>query len=227
MPRPDYCRPAAFDLFRRQLPQIESTGSLLRAAVAISMHELDEASPEAVQEQIESLAALARARLQSNQVQAILAHLHEVLFEEVGFAGNDQDYYNPENSYLSRVLATRRGIPISLALIYKAVAEELNLHVLGVNCPGHFLARVVSEEGTMLVDPFFGGRAMTDEEAFRRIEQMSGRSVPHRAELLHGATHRQWLARMLANLHRVFAEQGRREDQAAMMELAALLTPAA
>ena len=226
MPQPNVCRPEAFRLFAAQMPRIESTDGLLTAAIAISMHELEGVDMAAVAQRIAGMTDRVRARVHSDSVQALLAHLHDVVFEEHGFAGNADDYYNPLNSYIPALLETRRGIPITLTLLYKAIAEPLGLSVEGVNAPGHFLGRVKSDEGPMLVDPFFGGRLLSTEEAFQRIEQVIGREVPRAQRLLPRATHRQWLARILANLQSIFARANRHDDVAAMTELRTLLGPA-
>lgn len=222
-PPPVYCRPKAFELFARQMPVVDTTEGLFRAAIAISMHELEDIEPNDVDRQIQQLSDRVRRRLHSRNVHAVLAHLHEVLFDEEGFAGNVDDYYNPMNSYLSVVLETRRGIPISLTLLYKLIAERLGLPVQGVNAPGHFLARVVSRSEKMLVDPFYGGRVMTDSEAFERIREVTGQPVPSDPNLLKPATHVQWLARILTNIQNIFARQARQQDLAAMIELRGLL----
>src|SRR5206468_6452152 len=103
-----------------------------------------------------------RSRVRGGQPQALLVHLHEYLFTELGFAGNIEDYYNPYNSYLPSVLATKRGLPITLSLVYKIVAERLGLRAWGVGLPGHFLIGVECEPGNkMLVDTFASGRIIT------------------------------------------------------------------
>ncbi len=222
-PPPVNCRPKAFELFARQMPVVETTEGLMRAAVAISMHELADVDPDDVDRQIQRLSDRVRRRLHGRNLHAVLAHLHEVLFDEEGFAGNVDDYYNPKNSYLSVVMETRRGIPISLTLLYKLIAERLGLPVQGVNAPGHFLARVVSRSEKMLVDPFYGGRVITDKEAFERIREVTGQRVPADPRLLEPATHLQWLARILTNVQNNFAQQARRKALAAMVELRGLL----
>jgi regulator of sirC expression with transglutaminase-like and TPR domain len=224
--RPMHCRPRAFDCFAAQLPHIETDDGLIAAAVAVSMHELDDADPIQTHRQLDDFAATVRSRVRTGRPQALLAHLHGLLFDEIGFAGNQQDYYNPRNSYLPCVLSTRRGIPITLTLLYKAVAGRLGLRVHGVNAPGHFLAGVEvedAEDGWMLVDPYFGGRAMSRAEAFDRIEAIVNRPVPRSVELLPVAGHRAWLLRMLNNLQNVFGYAGRKDDLAAMLELRRLL----
>jgi len=217
------CKPEAYSLFAAQLPHIETTDGLLNAAIAISMHALDSVVADDVDLRLLALASRVSAQVKGKQVQAALAHLHHVLFEEEGLAGNQWNYYTPLNSYLPTVLESKRGIPATLALVYKVVGERVGLEVQGVNSPWHFLARVRGQRGWMIIDPYFGGAVLSQREAFARLEQVAGRPVPHEARLLAPASHRQWLARILTNLQVIFDEQNRKEDFAAMSELKELL----
>ncbi|MFV1965206.1 MAG: transglutaminase family protein [Pirellulaceae bacterium] len=220
---PSLCRPQAFYLFAEQLPQIDTTEGLLKASVAVSMHALDDVQPDSVMARLRLLSQRVRRRVRGRQTQARLAHLHDVLFEEEGFRGNSRDHFNPLNCYLPAILVTRRGIPITLSLIYKAVAEGIGLEVEGVNAPGHFLTRVKTDEGPMIIDPFFEGGLLTAEEAFERVEQVTGRPTPRHPQYLGTATHSQWISRLLLNLQHMFASTDRRHDLAAMGELQSLL----
>jgi regulator of sirC expression with transglutaminase-like and TPR domain len=220
---PHFCRPRAYDLFREQLDILETTNGLVVAATAVAMHELEGVQPDLVLGRLDQLASRIRGRVHSSHPEALLAHVHDVLFVEERFAGNTDEYYLAENSYLPAVLQTKRGLPIILALIYKSVAEGVGLEVAGINSPGHFLAKVRLGTDWMIVDPFFHGQSLSQEEAFARLEQVSGREMPHDIKLLPTATHAQWLARIIANLQSLFAAQGRREDLAAMTELQELL----
>ncbi len=228
MPSPAYCRPAAFELFRQQLPDLESSEGLFRAAFAISLHERPEAQLAESEALIENLAETVLRRVQSRSRQAVLAHLHDVLFEVFGLRGNAEDYYNPSNSYLPDVLRTRMGIPISLVLVYKRVAEPLGIVVHGVNAPGHFLAEVEpssqEEEPPMFIDPYFGGVILNESEVVERIEQATGRPLGLSRPQLSRATHRQWLLRMLNNLLAAFATKGHEREVCAMQEFQELLS---
>jgi regulator of sirC expression with transglutaminase-like and TPR domain len=227
MNHPTLCRPEAFFYFKKQLPILESTTGLVRASVAIAMHAREDLETPRVERQLAELGDRVSRRVRSRQTSAVLAHLHDVLFEEEGFRGNTEDYYNPLNSYLPAVLELRTGIPITLSLVYKAVAETLGLRVEGVNAPGHFVMRVMTDEGWMIIDPFFGGGVLTEEEAFERMEQVTGRPVPRAGRYLSPASHSQWLSRMLTNLQHVFATRDRRHDLVAMNELQSLLDSSA
>lgn len=135
------------------------------------------------------------------------ATLGTFLFDERGFRGADDDYYDPRNSYLHAVLETRRGIPISLSVLLVAVARRCGIAADGVGFPGHFLARVGGPDGA-LVDPFFGGRIVTPpvlDELARRTLGGGGRVRP---EHLAATGARAIAARMLTNLTGIHESRG-------------------
>jgi regulator of sirC expression with transglutaminase-like and TPR domain len=223
MPKPQYCRQSAYDLFRLQMPIIDSGDGLLYASVAIAMNHLEVCTPRLAEDLIEQYAGVILSRVRSRSPQALLAHLHDVFFDELGFVGNRDDYYNPLNSYVPAVLQTRKGLPITLSLIYKVIAERIGLSVVGVNAPLHFMAGVQLDDKVLLIDPFFNGRAVSREEAFERIEQVAGRAVPRVDEMLPVASHRQWIARILGNLLNLFQHTEQMCDYRAMLELRGVL----
>jgi regulator of sirC expression with transglutaminase-like and TPR domain len=232
IPTPAYCRPEAYFAFARQLPEVDTTSGLFRAALAISQHEKPEADVDAAERVVRELSEMVGRRVRSSLPQAKLAHLHDVLFDVVGLRGNVDDYYNPSNGYVPDVLKTRRGLPITLTLIYKCVAEGVGLSVHGINAPGHFLASVRCPQsheaadngaGWMYVDPFYGGELLDERQVHRRIVEATGQAIPFSPKCLARASHRQWLGRMLANLQAVFAATGRERDLYAMQELQNLL----
>jgi len=223
MRKPLHCRRQAHELFRAQVGNLDAPGALLRAAVAISMHELADADPAAVEARIEEYAARVCERVKTGEARAYLAHLHAVLFDEEGFCGEEASYDDPQNSYIPVVLERKRGLPIALTLVYKEVGERVGLAVEGVNAPGHFLAAVETDGRRMLVDPFGAGRVLTRDEAFARIARVSGRTLPADDGLLRPASPRQWLARMIQNLLHTFSQRDRDRDVAAMIELRDLL----
>jgi regulator of sirC expression with transglutaminase-like and TPR domain len=227
---PAYCHAAAYAAFALEMRRIDSTSGLFRAAFAISRHELPEAEVGPAEATIVELAETVRRRVHSSNIEAKLAHLHDVLFDVVGFSGNVDDYYNPANSYLPEVLRTHRGLPITLVLVYKCVAEQIGLTVRGINSPGHFLAAVAardepskSPDDWMYVDPFHGGELLKRHDVYRRIQETTGLEPASAANWLAPATHRHWLNRMLNNLQAVFAHTGRERDLLAMQELQELL----
>ena len=220
------CSPAAFRLLARQISKLETPDALIRGAVAISMHQMENVDLAGVNAQLDGYAKTVRSRVRGTQPQALLAHLHELLFEEEGYAGNADDYYNPANSYLPAVLESKRGLPISLSLVYKVVAERAGLTVNGVGLPGHFLVSVdMGDDKLMLVDPFEGGRVITAEEAHERMMQQFGPEAEWSEEMLKPATNRAWLTRMLQNLLNLFGSTNHFADVAAVLEMEMLLWP--
>jgi regulator of sirC expression with transglutaminase-like and TPR domain len=115
---------------------------------------------------------------------------------EVGLRGNAEDYYDPRNSFLNEVLARGLGIPITLALVYMEVGRRVGVPLVGVGFPGHFLLRH-SLYPQLLLDPFEGGRLLTEEDCRRMLEKLSGGSLPFDARLLRHSGPRQILIRML------------------------------
>ena len=190
---PRYCRPAAYELFADQLATLEETNSLVRAASAVAMHEFADTRLDDVERQLDDIAAEIAGRVSSGNRRALIAQLHAVLFDELGLAGNTENYYAPENSYLPKVLETRRGLPVTLALVYKSVAQRIGLNARGINSPVHFLAAVESDGSWMIVDPFHDGRVLARDEVFDRLEKLAGAPVARSDDLLSTATHIEWL----------------------------------
>lgn len=220
---PRYCRRAAYDFFVQQLATLEQTDSLVRAAIAVSMHELDDVDPAEVEKSLTDIAIEIKNRSRSGNPQANVAQLHQVLFEEWGFTGNVDDYYSPDNSYLPRVIQSRHGIPVTLSLIYKSVAQQVGLIARGINAPVHFLAAVEVDNSWMMIDAFDGGRVLTRDEVFDRLDQLADAPVERSDAILATASHPQWLTRIIRNLEMIFGRAGRQNDVLAMQELLALI----
>jgi regulator of sirC expression with transglutaminase-like and TPR domain len=134
-----------------------------------------------------------------------IARLRAFLFTELGFHGNTECYEDPQNSYLSRVLIRRCGIPVSLSVVLLLLAKRLNLPIVGIGMPGHFLVRYGTEPSGPYLDAFGGGRVLTREDCAAWL-RTSGFAVDARLLLPVGA--RYVVARMLRNLVAVFTKRG-------------------
>lgn len=222
---PFCCSSQAFELMKSQLRRLETHDALVNGAVAIAMHELHDVEPRRIDQVLNDYARTVRKRVRGPQPQALLAHLHEFLFDELGFIGNADDYYNPANSYLPAVLETKRGLPITLSLVYKVVAERVGLKVHGVGLPGHFMVAVETDDAPMLIDPFNGGRCLTIDEAHDCMRQTVGPDAEWSEELLQPVSNLHWLTRVLQNLLHIFGGAGQYNNVAAMLELEMLLWP--
>lgn len=138
-----------------------------------------------------------------------MAAINRHLFDELGYAGDHDEYYDPRNSYLNEVFERRRGNPISLALVQMEVARRLGVSLDGVSFPGHFLVRLPVDDGLLVMDPFNGGRPLGVDELRERARPHLGGQVPDDGmllKILDPAPHRAILVRILRNLHRSYAE---------------------
>lgn len=141
---------------------------------------------------------------------ASLQALNRFLFEELGFSGNNDDYYDPRNSYINDVFERRLGIPISLAVMQMEVARRLGMGLEGVAFPGHFLVRMPVQGGVMVLDPYQGGRSLDVDELRQRAQPHVGQESlgdQQLLRLLDPASHRAILTRMLRNLRSVYLER--------------------
>jgi len=222
---PVCCAPQAYQLLASQVEMINSPDALLGGAVAVAMHALHDVDPGAVDRKLQKFADTIRSRVRGRQPQAVLAHMHQFLFEEERFSGNTDDYYNIANNFIPTVLESKRGLPIALSLLYKNIADRLGLRSHGVNLPGHFLVGVELDNSVMLVDPFAGGRVISSDEAHDRLRQIFGDEVEWSDEILRPASNRLWLTRMLQNLLNTYGSKNQYLDVAAVLEMEMLLWP--
>jgi regulator of sirC expression with transglutaminase-like and TPR domain len=136
--------------------------------------------------------------------------LRSLVYGELGFRGNERDYYDPRNSYLNDVIERRLGIPITLAFVLMAIGRRAAVQVDGIGFPGHFLVRI-GGEGGVYVDPFFDGRLVNDAALERLAEKFLGGASKLAPEHLHVVSVRSMLVRMLVNLKHAHE---RRQDHA-------------
>jgi regulator of sirC expression with transglutaminase-like and TPR domain len=164
---------------------------------------------------LDAMAAAVRAELApESPTGAVVAAINRHLFAELGFRGNQDDYYDPRNSYLNEVLDRRTGIPITLCIIYLEVGKRLGLALSGVPFPGHFLVKARAPGGEMVIDPFSRGAIVSQSELERRIAGIVGDAQAAElplAPLLAAASNRAILTRMLRNLKALYLQSERLE----------------
>lgn len=139
-----------------------------------------------------------------------MAAINRHLFEELGYSGDHEEYYDPRNSYMNQVFERRLGNPISLAMVQMEVARRLGVPLDGVSFPGHFLVRLPVDDGILVMDPFNGGRPLGADELRERMRPHLAGDIPDDNALLRildPASHRAILVRMLRNLHGVYIER--------------------
>jgi regulator of sirC expression with transglutaminase-like and TPR domain len=177
---------------------------LAEAALWIAAEEYPALDVELYLDRLDEIAEAARSRIAA-AVDPIRA-FNDYLFGELGFSGNSESYDDPRNSFLNEVLDRRRGIPITLSLIYTEVAGRLGLPVVGVGFPGHFLVKwTVDPE--VIVDPFFG-KIVSLPDCEERLRSSFGPEARLSPEMLAPATPREILVRMLRNLKHNYLGRG-------------------
>src|SRR5262249_23628676 len=130
------------------------------------------------------------------------------LFHDLGFRGNERDYYDPRNSYFNEVLDRRTGLPITLSLTAMTVGKRAGLEVVGVGLPGHFVAKAIDERGEVLFDPFHGGKRLTPKDCERLAAEASGQPFRATTANLRAVPPGGMVVRMLTNLKAVYLRGG-------------------
>ncbi len=155
---------------------------------------------------------------------ARLEALNDYLFARNGFHGSRMEYYHRANSYLDHVLDDREGLPITLSVLYMELGERLNLRVVGVGLPGHFVVRFEPREGEpTLIDVFDGGKKLERADAELRVMQTLGQ--PLREDHLSATTNRAILTRMLTNLLGVAERKSDRRSMLRYLEAMVAVDP--
>jgi regulator of sirC expression with transglutaminase-like and TPR domain len=159
--------------------------------------------------------------------------LNRFLFDELGFSGNAEHYYDPRNSYLNEVLDRRTGIPITLSVLYMEIGRRIGLALEGVSFPGHFLVRLRLRGAMLVLDPFTGGDTLSEADLRERLQRVipegAAGGVPV-AELpldpfLEPATKRQILARLLRNLKGIYRESDRPQRLLEVLNRTLIVSP--
>jgi len=174
---------------------------LALGALLIAAEEYPQLRPAPYLQRLDYLAERVRDHLgDETAAPVVLGELSRLLFEEEGFRGNAEAYYDPRNSYLNDVLDRRLGIPITLGIIYLEIGWRLGLPLHGVSFPGHFMLRYEGEALRLLIDPYHGGQIRFEDQAQELLDRVYGGSVRLQPEYLKTATRRDVLVRLLANL---------------------------
>lgn len=209
------------------LVQSDEHFPLLEAAASLAQDEEPSLDVQQVLDDVARLQKRVMARIPDDSDDLTrLAILTQVFHKDLGFGVNANDYYAPENSYLHEVLRTRRGIPISLAVIWLELAQALELQAQGISFPGHFLVKVALEGGLVVLDPLTGESLGLDNlsERLNPYREPADRSAAPDLDdgetplglYLQACPPRDMLARMLRNLKEIFRSQ---EDWPRMLQV--------
>lgn len=224
--------PSALEYFANLVAE-DAGFALLEAAITVAQDEHPQLDVQAVLADIDALAArlLRRLPADASLLQRLRA-LNRYFFVELGFGGNLNDYYDPRNSYLPDVLQTRRGIPLTLALLYIELATQAGLHAQGVSFPGHFLVKLRLPRGEVIIDPFNGQSLSRTEldDMLQPLRAGRGRADDDEVPLglyLQPASPRDVVARLLRNLREIHRSADDLERLVAVLRRLVILLPQA
>jgi regulator of sirC expression with transglutaminase-like and TPR domain len=144
---------------------------------------------------------------------------NDYLFQELGFRGNDSEYYDPGNSCLDVVLDRRTGIPITLSAVYLEVARRLGRPVFGIGLPGHFVVQYNDREYSTYIDPFHAGKLLTEDDCAHLAQKITGVDMAAEPSTLAPVSNRYILVRMLNNLRSAYFRVKQYAKAAAVMNL--------
>jgi regulator of sirC expression with transglutaminase-like and TPR domain len=208
----------ALDPFAELMARDEAEIDLARACLMIATDAYPGLDVDGYLGEIERLGVRLRGRLPpgGGAEERVLA-LNQFLFDDLGYSGNADNYYDPRNSYLNEVLDRRTGIPITLSVLYLEIGRRIGLDLEGVSFPGHFLVRLRLRGAMLVLDPFSGGETLAEADLRQRLQRVipegAAGGVPVDAlpldPFLEPAGKRQILARLLRNLKGVYREADR------------------
>lgn len=204
----------------------DSAIPLAEAALLMACEEYPQLEISPYLDQLDNIAEVASAALRGAKSPIeIIEKLNAVLFEEFGFRGNTEDYYDPRNSFFNDVMDRRIGIPITLSTVYLEVARRLNFPLVGVGMPGHFVVKYADRTDEVFLDPFNRGEILTRNDCRARIQEMYGDSLEFHDRLLGRVTNRQILARMLNNLKLVYLKGHTFEKALSIVDMMLMIDP--
>ncbi len=217
--------------FRQAVDCPDHQIDLGRAALAIAQDEYTALAVETYLGRLDQLASIVRDRSAGEYTPyRIIAAMNHVLFTQERYEGNRDDYYDPRNSFLNDVIDSRKGIPITLSVLYMEVARRAGLKLHGVGFPGQFLVKYAGNEEEIVeeivIDPFDGGEVRTFAELQQMLDGLYGGRVAFQPEFLSPVSNRHIIQRMLNNLKTIYLKQKNFLKALAVAERLVILDPA-
>jgi regulator of sirC expression with transglutaminase-like and TPR domain len=213
-------------MFRDAIDCAEDQIDLSRAALAIAMQEYPDLNIEDCLSQLDEFGQAVERRLgEERNPYRTIAALNTVLFKEIGFKGNRAEYYDPKNSFLNDVIARKKGIPISLSLLYMEVARRIGLSLAGVGFPGHFLVKYQDADDEIVIDVFNKGEILAREDLEQLLQQLYRGQVSYQSGFVAALGKRDILRRMLNNLKLIYLQQGQPLKALPVLDQLVILDP--
>ena len=206
----------------------EDALDLAEAALLIAQHEYPQLDVAVYLRRLDRFAEDVRARLSPDpSPEHVIATMNYFFYKEQGFTGNASDYYDPRNSFLNDVLDRKVGVPITLSIVYMEVARRVGLDLEGISFPGHFLVKLPTSDGAVVLDPYAGGISLSAEDLEARLNQLYG-ELGHKVSLdeaLASAGKKEILLRMLRNLKAIYLHNKELDKALSVVDRMLLIVP--
>jgi len=208
----------SLDAFAQAIARDDSRIDLARACLLIAQDAYPGLDVDRYLGDIERMAIRLRAAMpQKVTAEERVVALNKFLYEDEGYWGNTDDYYDPRNSYLNEVIDRKTGIPITLSILYMELGRRIGLPLEGVSFPGHFLVRLKLRGGVLVLDPFSGGSPQSEDDLRKRVKRVIPDGVADDLpaselpldQFLEPASNRQILSRLLRNLKGIYHRESR------------------
>ncbi|MBD2742972.1 SirB1 family protein [Coleofasciculus sp. FACHB-1120] len=212
--------------FYQEINQPDEQINLAKAALDIAQEEYPDLDPDEYLTALDTMAAEVQERLPAQRYPLrVIQTINQYLYDDLGFTGNNENYYDPRNSFLNDVIDRRTGIPIALSLVYLEIARRIDFPMVGVGMPGHFLIRPQFEEVGIFVDAFHRGEILFEQDCRDRLAKIYQQSVQLQANFVEPVSSRRFLTRMLTNLKMIYLNRQELQKALATVERILLLFP--
>jgi regulator of sirC expression with transglutaminase-like and TPR domain len=200
---------------------------LAEAALLMACEEYPQLQISPYLDQLDEIAAAARQRVSVRSEPAdVIRIINDVLFDQFGFRGNEDNYYDPRNSFFNDVIDRRLGIPITLSTVYLEIARRLDFPMVGVGLPGHFIVKYANPHHELFLDPYNGGAILTVDDCRQKLKDHYGDALEFSDRMLARVTHKQILTRMLNNLKKIYVESQSFDKGLAVVDMMIMVEPA-
>ena len=217
--------PASRQRFVELLALPDPAIDMAEAALLVACEEYPDLDVETYRTRLDEWGREARRRSAGLTAAEGVRVVNRLLFVELGFSGNERDYYDPRNSFLNEVLDRRTGIPITLSTLFVEVARRAGLPAYGVGLPGHFIVKVALPGDDWLLDPFHGGARLSQADCQRRLDRIFDGKLRMAPDMLRPCGPRQMLERLLQNLKAIYVRKQDFERALGVVELLLRVTP--
>ena len=199
---------AARQRFREIAGRPEAALDLVEGSLVIALEESPSLDIDRYLGQVNDWSEALRSRTAGRRdIEHVIAAINRILFDEEGFHGENEDYYDPRSALLSETLDRHAGLPITLSILYIELSRRAGIDATGVGIPGRFLVKFTGDFGVIIVDPFDGGRVLSTLELQKLLDEVYGGGVRFREQHLRSFSRREILARELAQLKAAYLAQ--------------------